>query len=289
MAGSSRAKPCRSGPHAVYTLNAATSPVPTVAAISSRRIDRSPKLGAMTSCRRTRAAPGAASASARARVSRFASHGRGASSGPEFGTSDSRRDRRVAGEEQVVEVGGAIDAAVRVGLDAAGGHEAADHVGDAAGVVAPRAVGNDVMGVDVEDEAARPGEGLLAGDDVLGLGHLVAAAGRRRGRRRGARRSGRRRWRRRSFAAAAGRQVERRQERRHARRWSGGSGAGRRRHARRRARRGRGRPAGRAGRGRSVPPVRTRRWMPVPAAAGSAAVGQAPARPGAATSPTGRA
>ena len=90
MAGSSSAKPCRPGPHAVYTLNADRSPEPAESSISSRRMPRSPKFGAMTSCNNTRAAPGAASVAARRRVSRFSSHGSGASAGPEFGTSDSR-------------------------------------------------------------------------------------------------------------------------------------------------------------------------------------------------------
>ena len=47
-------------------------------------------------------------------------------------------DGGVAGQEQVVQVGDAIEAVERLGLDAACRHEALDHVEDAGRVLAPR-------------------------------------------------------------------------------------------------------------------------------------------------------
>ncbi len=86
-----------------------------------------------------------------------------------------QRHGGVAGQEHVVQVRGAVHAPERIRFRAAGRDQTEDHVGDAQRVLAPRPVGHDVVGVDVEDELV-PGEGLLARLDVLGGRHLVGPA-----------------------------------------------------------------------------------------------------------------
>src|SRR5579862_5070282 len=85
--GSSSDHPWAAGLHAVYTLNALSTPEAAAAVMSSRHAASGPTLGAMTRCSSTRGAPAAVRSPIASCVPRAASKGTGASDGPELGTS----------------------------------------------------------------------------------------------------------------------------------------------------------------------------------------------------------